>query len=104
MLELLSFCVVEAGIPEKIFWGLTPAKLFAIIERINERIKREDYRAGIVTMLIRQAFGEKNTNPFDDFPIHKPKKKKNSGRTNAATVRQNMKAYIEAQKKLEAGE
>jgi len=84
------------GLKEEEFWKLTPAKLFSLVDRKNEQIKREDYRAGVVTMLIRSACGMKRAHPFDDFPQHK--ESRNVKNPSPADVRANFRAYMEAKK------
>lgn len=78
---------------------LTPYKLTRLIEAKNEQIKRDDYRAGILAMVVRSALGAKNVHPFDFFPQHKDTPdEKSRGITKAAEVRANMRAYIEGMK------
>lgn len=70
-----------------------------IVNAKREAIKREDFRAGIVSMLIRSACGQKNVHPFDFFPQHKDTSSTTRrGITDAAQVRANFRAYIEATK------
>lgn len=58
---------------------MTPGKVSAIVTARKNQLKREDYRAGIVTATIRAALGAKNVDCFDDFPEWKgPKPKKSS--------------------------
>ena len=79
------------------FWRTTPAKITAIVKAKREVDKREDYRAGVLAMIVRAACGEKNVHPFDFFPQHKERAvSEPRGITNAATVRANFRAYIEA--------
>lgn len=78
---------VECGIGEEEFWELTPAKVSALVSARKEKIKREDYRAGIVTATIRAALGAKNLDCFDDFPEWKQQKPKKSS---------NLAAYLTA--------
>lgn len=97
---MLGFAVVECGLSESTFWRLTPAKLTAIVRQRQEHIKREDYRAGIIAMLIRAACGEKKTHPFDFFPHHKDAPAQTpSDITGADEVRKSFRAYIEATEK-----
>lgn len=70
----MSFAVVELGLTEEQFWKLTPGQYQAMQDVFYERIKREDYRAGIIERIIRQVLGDKKADAFDSFPIHKPKK------------------------------
>lgn len=67
---------IECGINEQQFRRLTPAKVSSLIDARKEQIRREDYRAGIVTATIRAALGAKNIDVFDDFPEYKTKKPK----------------------------
>ena len=87
---------MELGLREEEFWRLTPAKLFALIDCKNEQIKREDYRTGVVAMLIRSACGMKRPHVFDDFPQHKESRVVVN--PTAADVRANFRAFIEAKK------
>jgi hypothetical protein len=94
---LLAFFTVEVGLTEQQFWRLTPAKLTAIVSAKKEQIKREDYRTGVLTMVVRGALGAKNLDPFDFFPQHKDRSVSNRrGITTASEVRNNFRAYIEA--------
>lgn len=96
---MLAFAIVECGLSEEKFWRLTPCKLFALVRAKQEQIKREDYRTGTVTMVVRAALGTKNVNPFDFFPQHKEASGSSSrGITSPEEVRANFKAYIEAVK------
>ncbi|CAB4220358.1 hypothetical protein UFOVP1625_17 [uncultured Caudovirales phage] len=70
----MAWLWVECGIAESVFWKMTPAKVSAVVTARKERIKREDYRAGIITATIRSALGAKNVDVFDDFPEYKTKK------------------------------
>ena len=58
---------------------MTPAKVSALVEARKARIKREDYRAGIITATIRSALGAKNVDVFDDFPEYQKKRKRAAG-------------------------
>lgn len=91
--------MVECGFTDDQFWRLTPAKLFAIIQRKNEQIRREDFRAGLIAMLIRQVCGKERATPFDDFPHHKRALKRDTGNPAPSEVRANFRAYMEAMKK-----
>lgn len=51
-------------------------------------MKREDYRAGIITTTIRAALGAKNVQVFDDFPEHKT--------AIAAPNKSNLGAYLKS--------
>lgn len=64
----MSWLLAECGISHEQFWRLTPGKVSALVQARKERIKREDYRAGIITATIRAALGSKNAKVFDDFP------------------------------------
>lgn len=72
----MAWMRVECGVGEEEFWKMTPAKISALIDARKAQIKREDYRAGIITATIRAALGAKNVDVFDDFPEYKVKKKK----------------------------
>lgn len=66
----------------------------------NHQRKLDDYGAGAIITVIRQVVGDKKANIFDYFPHHKEDKViKNSSNPTSEDIRQNMKAYIEAQKK-----
>ena len=94
---MLAFATVECGISEEQFWRLTPAKLSAIVAAKREQIKREDYRTGVLTMVVRGALGAKNAHPFDFFPQHKDTSTgPGRGITSPDEVRKNFRAYIEA--------
>ena len=69
---------VECGVSEREFWRMSPAKISALVTARKAQIKREDYRAGIVTATIRAALGSKNVDCFDDFPEWKQAKPKKS--------------------------
>lgn len=85
--------------PEREFWRLTPAKLNRIVAAKREQTKREDYRTGVLTMVIRGALGVKNLHPFDFFPQHKDTSVPTQrGITNPTEVRNNLRAYMEAMK------
>lgn len=85
--------------PEREFWRLTPAKLNAIVAAKKEQIKRDDFRTGILTMVVRGALGAKNLHPFDFFPQHKDTSApQGRGITSPTEVRKNFKAYMEAMK------
>lgn len=84
---------------EERFWRLTPAKLAAVVTAKKEQIKRDDFRTGVLTMIVRAAMGAKNCHPFDFFPQHKDTSpSKPRGITEASEVRANMRAYMEAMK------
>lgn len=68
---LISWLRVHCGVTEPEFWRLTPAKVSSLITVKKEAIKRDDYRAGIITTTIRAALGARNAQVFDDFPEHK---------------------------------
>lgn len=70
---------------------MTPAKISALINARKAQIKREDYRAGIITATIRSALGAKNVDVFDDFPEYKVKRKK----TNSSQLRGFFRALVE---------
>lgn len=88
---------VECGVAEEEFWKMTPAKISALISARKAQIKREDYRAGIITATIRSALGAKNVDVFDDFPEYKVKRRK----TNASQLRGFFKALVDKEKKQE---
>lgn len=75
----MAWLWAECGIPEAVFWTMTPAKVNAVAQARKERTKREDYRAGIITATVRAALGAKNVDVFDDFPEHKTKRKVTGG-------------------------
>ena len=84
---------------EEQYWRLTPAKLMAIVAAKREQIKRDDYRTGVLTMVVRAAVGAKNVHPFDFFPQHKDTSAGPArGITSPDEVRRNFRAYIEAVK------
>lgn len=90
---------VECGLSEAQFWRLTPAKLTALTRAKREQIKRDDYRTGVLTMVVRAALGVKNVHPFDFFPQHKETSAGRArGITSAAEVRKNLRAFMEASK------
>lgn len=70
----MAFAQIELGLTTDQFWRLTPARFWALRTAKTEQIKREDYRAGIVTATIRRALGSKTAEPFDDFPQHKKRR------------------------------
>jgi hypothetical protein len=97
---LLSFATIECGVSEESFWRLTPLKLSALVKAKQEDIKRDDYRTGVLAMIVRAALGVKNTHPFDFFPQHKEASRgKGRGIVSAEQVRANFRAYIEATQK-----
>jgi len=61
---------VELGLSEAEFWRTTPAKFWAMIDQANSKVKRADYRTGVLTKIIREVVGAKNAKVFDYFPIH----------------------------------
>lgn len=65
---MLAYAVIELGLPEAVFWKLTPAKFFSYAEIHNERVRREDYRTAVLVTRIRQIAGSKNAHLWDDFP------------------------------------
>jgi hypothetical protein len=84
---------------EQEFWLLTPAKINAIVCAKREQTKREDYRTGVLTMVVRGALGTKNCHPFDFFPQHKDTSAhERRGITSPTEVRDNLRAYMEAMK------
>jgi hypothetical protein len=85
---------------EKEFWALTPAKFFAMVDCVNNRTEREDYRTAIVTFTVRALAGDKRARLFDEFPEHQKKLQKHSRRTSAAAVRDNMRAFIKNRESL----
>ena len=90
----MAWMRVECGIREREFWGLTPAKVSAIVTARKEQMKREDYRAGIITATIRAALGGKNVDCFDDFPEWKQVKTKRT--SNLAGY---LNAFVDKEKK-----
>lgn len=91
--------MIEFGLTEERFWRLTPAFFAALINQKRQFTKREDYRTGVLTMVVRAVAGGKNAGPFDFFPEHKEAQtQRKTAITSAETVRANMRAYIEGQK------
>lgn len=56
------------------------------------QLKREDYRVGVLTVVMRQLVGDKNADVYDYFPQHKERGVKGKTPT-AAEVRARMRAY-----------
>ena len=97
---MLAFATVECGLSEEKFWRLTPAKLCALVKAKQEQIKRDDYRTGVLTMVVRGALGAKDVHPYDFFPHHKEASTvKSRGITRPEQVRANFRAFIEATQK-----
>lgn len=91
----MAYGIVELGLNEQQFWKLTPAKLMALIDQKSEAYKRQDYRFGVLTLIIRGIVGAKRADVWDYFPQHKDKSRKEPI---AQTLKSNLKAFIEGQK------
>jgi len=87
---------IALGLSEQEFWRLTPAKLTAMVDVVNDLTKLEDYRADVIVTVIRRIVGDKKAQMWDFFPQHKTKREPKV--VTADEVRANMKAFIEMQK------
>jgi len=65
--------------------------------RLNEKIRREDRRIGILTAVVRGCAGSKNAGIWDYFPEHKGAEKKSYSES-PEQVRRNFEALIRLQK------
>jgi hypothetical protein len=72
---------------------MTPAQFYSISSAWRDKEKREDYRFGVLTAIIRQIVGGKDAQPMDYFggrPKPAPK--------TAEQRRKELEAYIAAKK------
>lgn len=94
------------------FWRSTPAEYFACLDRYEVRIKREDYRAGLIAATIVNIYQSKDAEqlqPFDFFVMHQNEKEtfeyRKNRRNNAAQALNVMliKARDKVEKEKKAG-
>lgn len=82
---------------EREFWKLTPAQFFAMVEIVNEQVKRNDHRFGILATVVRRVVGDKRAEIWDFFPSLAPAKK--FVRSKVSELGQNLKKLSELKKK-----
>lgn len=68
MLLLWSIARYDLGVSEAEFWGMTPRTLDALLGRRAIEQQMQDYRAGLIAMLVHNAHAKSAKSIADFFP------------------------------------
>jgi hypothetical protein len=77
---------------------MTPAQFYPLACAWRNKVKREDYRAGVITYVIRRVLGDKESQPMDYFGGEK--KKRSMGVS--SNWKNDLDAYIAAKKEADS--
>ncbi|NIM21856.1 MAG: hypothetical protein GTN64_05475 [Candidatus Latescibacteria bacterium] len=58
---------VNLGISVDEFWDLTPCQLGAYYKAYDDKLRRDDYRFGVLCYVVRRVAGDKRAKPTDFF-------------------------------------
>jgi hypothetical protein len=61
--------IYDLKLSEKFFWELTPAKLFYLKDRVEQTVKQQDARFGMIVATIRNLFRGKEDRPVGALEV-----------------------------------